>query len=74
MIFVVVSWNAYSIFKTMILNVGQIMGIKIILQRGMMIRALHLGKKIMLVQNFNGIELVLLNNLDCQGVYNARIA
>jgi hypothetical protein len=28
----------------------------------------------MLVQNFNGIELILLNNLDCQGVYNARIA
>ncbi len=32
-----------------------------------------LGQSIMLVQNFNGIELVLLNNLDCQGVYNARI-
>jgi hypothetical protein len=33
-----------------------------------------LGQNIMLVQNFNGIELILLNNLDCQGVYNARIA
>jgi hypothetical protein len=32
-----------------------------------------LWQNIMFVQNFNGINLVLLNNLDCQGVYNARI-